>query len=91
MVLYRSKDLRKHQYFCFPNWTGGLYVTPTIAGSRPGALSAACWAALVAIGEKGYQERAKSILETTSLIAKGVESIPGLVLQGQVSVQWSII
>jgi len=38
VCVYRSKELRKHQYFCFPNWTGGLYVTPTIAGSRPGEL-----------------------------------------------------
>lgn len=40
-------QLRHHAYFCFPEWTGGLYVTPTIAGSRPGALSAACWASMV--------------------------------------------
>jgi sphinganine-1-phosphate aldolase len=84
VVLYRHKELRRHQYFCFPNWTGGLYVTPTIAGSRPGALSAACWAALVAIGEEGYRTRAKGILETVRAIAEGVRAIPGLVLQGQV-------
>lgn len=40
-------QLRHQAYFCFPDWTGGLYVTPTIAGSRPGALTAACWAAMV--------------------------------------------
>lgn len=84
MVLYRHKRLRSHQFFCFPNWTGGLYVTPTIAGSRPGALSAACWAAMVKIGQEGYEARAKAILETTRLIAEGVKTIPGLVLQGQV-------
>jgi len=53
VVLYRTPDLRKHQYFTYPNWPGGLYVTPSTAGSRPGALSAACWASLVAMGEKG--------------------------------------
>lgn len=39
MVVYRSKEIRHYQYFCFPSWTGGLYVTPTVAGSRPGQAS----------------------------------------------------
>ncbi len=85
VVLYRHQELRSRQFFCFPHWAGGLYITPTIAGSRPGALSAACWAALVAIGEAGYRERVKGILETVKLVAQGVQAIPGLVLQGQVS------
>ena len=36
VVLYRNKELRRHQYFTYPKWTGGLYATTTIAGSRPG-------------------------------------------------------
>ena len=39
VVLYRSPELRRFQYFGYPDWSGGLYVTPTIAGSRPGALT----------------------------------------------------
>src|SRR5660398_268925 len=38
-------------------WPGGLYASPTLAGSRPGALSAACWAALVPLGEEGVTLR----------------------------------
>ena len=33
----------------------------------PGALSAACWAAMVSIGEQGYLEAARRILETDRL------------------------
>ena len=36
VVLYRTKELRRFQYFTYPKWTGGLYATATIAGSRPG-------------------------------------------------------
>ena len=36
VVLYRTKELRRYQYFTYPKWTGGLYATTTIAGSRPG-------------------------------------------------------
>lgn len=34
-------------------WSGGLYVSPTIAGSRPGGLIAGAWAALMALGLEG--------------------------------------
>ena len=53
VVLYRDPELRHHQYFTIADWPGGLYCSPTFAGSRPGALSAACWAAMVSLGEDG--------------------------------------
>jgi len=82
VVLYRHNALRRAQYFSFAKWPGGLYATPTIAGSRPGALIACAWASLVSIGESGFKSRVKSILATTQTIAKEVSSIPGLYLLG---------
>lgn len=42
-------------FFCpVTEWTGGLYVSPTIAGSRPGALIAGAWAAMMSLGLEGY-------------------------------------
>ena len=38
VVLYRSMELRHHQYFTITDWPGGLYASPSFAGSRPGAL-----------------------------------------------------
>ena len=54
VVLYRTPELRHLQYYTTASWAGGLYYSPTFAGSRPGALSAACWAAMVSLGEEGY-------------------------------------
>lgn len=82
VVMYRGAELRRYQYFTTPDWPGGLYFSPTFAGSRPGALSAACWAAMVSMGEKGYMEAARKILETAAAIRKGVESIPELHVLG---------
>ena len=65
VVLYRGADLRHFQYFSVTDWPGGFYVSPTFAGSRPGALIAVAWAAMVSQGEKGYLNNAKRILETT--------------------------
>lgn len=82
VVLYRNAELRHLQYFTSTDWPGGLYFSPTFAGSRPGALSAACWAALVSMGESGYLRAAKAILETASQIKQGVRGIPELQLCG---------
>jgi sphinganine-1-phosphate aldolase len=82
VILYRGAELRRYQYFTAADWPGGLYFSPTIAGSRPGALSAACWAAMVAMGEQGYLQAAKKILETAAAIRKGIEAIPELRVLG---------
>lgn len=78
VVLYRHAALRQGQYFCYPHWSGGIYITPTVAGSRPGGLSVCAWAAMVHVGREGYRERALSIVKTARAIAVGVEDIPGL-------------
>ena len=83
VVLYRGPELRRYQYFAASDWPGGLYASPTFAGSRPGALVAAAWAALVATGEAGYLEASRQILETAATIKQGIAAIPGLRVLGQ--------
>ena len=56
VVLYRGRELRHYQFFTIADWPGGLYYSPTFSGSRPGGLSAACWAALVTMGEVELSE-----------------------------------
>jgi sphinganine-1-phosphate aldolase len=47
VIMYRNVGLRKHQYFSAVEWPGGIYVSPTFAGSRAGSLIAMTWATLV--------------------------------------------
>jgi glutamate/tyrosine decarboxylase-like PLP-dependent enzyme len=82
VVLYRGAELRHYQYYTAADWPGGLYFSPTFAGSRPGALSAACWATLIAIGEQGYLDAAQKILETAAQIRKGIEAVAELRVLG---------
>lgn len=82
VVLYRSPELRRYQYFTATDWPGGLYLSPTFAGSRPGALSAACWAALVATGRAGYLDATSKILEAAARVRSGIAAIPGLRVLG---------
>ncbi|KAJ5835966.1 hypothetical protein N7447_001992 [Penicillium robsamsonii] len=54
VLIYRNKSYRNNQYFIYPDWSGGVYASPSVAGSRPGALIAGCWASLMSVGEAGY-------------------------------------
>ena len=82
VVLYRGRDLRRHQFHVATEWPGGLYYSPTLAGSRPGGLLAAAWAALVSMGEDGYTRATKAILETGAEIKTGIQDIDGLYVLG---------
>lgn len=82
IVMYRSNKLRQYQYFVSPDWTGGIYATATLAGSRSGALSACSWATMMHFGEDGYLKAAKEILDVSDRIKEGIRSNPDLKLHG---------
>ncbi len=83
VLLYRDKALRKHQYFTFPDWPGGLYISPGFAGSRSGGILASTWAALLATGESGYLAAADGIMKTATAIRDGIrDGIPELEVIG---------
>ncbi|XP_074295747.1 sphingosine-1-phosphate lyase-like [Silene latifolia] len=83
VVLYRNHEIRKHQFVAVTEWSGGLYVSPTIAGSRPGGLIAGAWAAMMTLGEKGYLENTRQIMEVSKKIQEGINDIPELFIVGK--------
>ena len=83
VVLYRNNNLRRYQYFNVPDWPGGLYASPTAAGSRSGGLTAATWASMVYLGQEGYLAAARAIMDVADAIKKGVQEIPELLLIGK--------
>jgi len=82
VVMFRNTELRSHMYFVAPDWPGGIYATPSTSGSRAGAIIAATWAALMAMGEDGYLKCAKAIMQTTIKIKDGIKEIEGIYLLG---------
>ncbi|MBL8955872.1 MAG: aspartate aminotransferase family protein [Myxococcaceae bacterium] len=81
-VLYKNAELRRHQFFTYADWPGGMYASPSMTGTRPGGAIAAAWAALHHFGEEGYVEQAKGMLATTDTFVNGIKSIPGLKVFG---------
>jgi len=92
VVLYRHRALLRAQYFCFADWTGGLYTTPTLLGSRSGGLIAQTWASMVSLGMSGYERYTREIVTTTRSIAQGIiQHIPELMVLGDIQTLSMII
>ena len=70
LLLYKNKEYRKFQYFIYPKWMGGVYPSPTMAGSRSPAFVAASWAILHFLGKNTYISQAKKIHEAINKIKK---------------------
>ncbi|KAJ1963955.1 Dihydrosphingosine phosphate lyase [Dipsacomyces acuminosporus] len=85
IVMYANKQMRRYQYFTISTWPGGIYASPTIAGSRCGAVIAGCWAALTKMGRNGYLQECKDIVGCRIRIQKGIEEIPELYVVGEPS------
>ncbi len=83
VILYRGYALRHYQFYKTADWPGGLYFSPTFAGSRPGGLSAACWAAMLSMGEEGYLKATEKIMKTADEIQRGISEIPDLHIVGK--------
>lgn len=84
VVMYRDKALRKFQYFVSTEWPGGVYASPSIAGSRPGAIIAGCWTAMMNMGESGYTESCREIVGARAKIQARIEAeIPELRIIGR--------
>lgn len=83
VIMYRNNDLRMHQYYVSTDWTGGLYGSPTLAGSRPGALVVACWATMISMGQKCYIDSCKEIVNASRKLKATIQrDIPDLRVLG---------
>lgn len=83
VVLYSKKQYRHYQYFVAPDWQGGIYASPSVAGSRPGGIIAACWATMMHMGEKGYVDTTKKVIQTARTIEAAMRKIDGIFVFGK--------
>lgn len=82
-INFRNKNLRRYMFFAQEDYPGGVYASPTMQGSRSAGLSAATWAAMVRMGEEGYLQAARAIMDTADKIREGVAGIPELRIMGK--------
>ncbi len=71
LILYRSREHIHHQFYVNSDWSGGVFISPTMAGSRSGGIIAATWAAMVKHGRDGYVDTTRKVVSTLRYIADG--------------------
>ena len=82
VILYGDRDLARHQPFVTSDWLGGLYGSPSMAGTRPGGPIAAGWAVLHHLGEEGYLRLAEDAHRAASTLLACIRSTPGIDVRG---------
>lgn len=82
-VLYREQFYLREQCFVDVHWPGGIYVSPTLSGSRPGALLALSWATLLHNGRFGFVERTQKVLDAAHWLREKLAATPGLEVLGE--------
>jgi sphinganine-1-phosphate aldolase len=82
VVLYRTPELARLQPFLTTNWLGGLYGSPSMAGTRPAGPIAAGWAVLHFLGEDGYLRLTEDTYRAARALRSAIEDLPGLAVRG---------
>lgn len=83
VVLYRSKELRKHQTFTTDDWLGGFYASSGILGTKSGGPIAGAWAVLQHLGDDGYLRLARTARAAFERLVAGLRSIDGVQVLGE--------
>lgn len=82
VILYSTAIMRQFQYTSVADWSGGLYISPTPAGSRSGGLIAQTWAAMLHMGYEGYSKAAHDIFAGAKKLREAIAATEGLELIG---------
>ena len=82
-ILYKNKELRRHQIFACSRWTGYTVINPAVTSSKSGGPMAAAWAVMNYLGDEGYKEIVLEVMEATKIVLDGVERIEGLRILGK--------
>ena len=72
VLLYNDPFIFKKHMFIKEDWTGGIYGTSNLTGSRSGAVIATTWATMMACGTKWYEKEARRIQNMVSKLKEGV-------------------
>lgn len=83
IVLYKNAIWRRHQFYAYTAWPGGIYASPSMTGTRPGGAIAASWAAIHGLGQDGYLRMAESSMNTAQALMDGINAIDALNVMGK--------
>lgn len=83
LLLHRNDRLLKQHLYVQTDWSGGIYATAGLAGTRPGGAIAAAWASLRGLGRTGFLATAKTNLKAAADLRHQLEAIPEIEIIGK--------
>lgn len=83
VVMYENRELMKHQYYIYENWSGGVYATCTMLGSKNGNIVALTWATVMYLGLESYRNKYSDIINNTRYLKEKIKDIPELFIYGE--------
>ncbi|HET6767770.1 MAG TPA: aminotransferase class V-fold PLP-dependent enzyme [Chitinophagaceae bacterium] len=82
VISYRSMDYLRHQFIVTADFPGGIYISPTLMGTRAGGPIASAWAGMKHLGEKGYLSIAEKLMNGAKKLRAGFNAIPAISIVG---------
>ncbi|HEX5653394.1 MAG TPA: aminotransferase class V-fold PLP-dependent enzyme [Chitinophagaceae bacterium] len=83
VLSYKSMDYMLHQFMVTTDFPGGIYISPTLMGTRPGGAIASAWAGMKHLGENGYLSIARKLMEGAQKLRSSLEAIPRISVVGK--------
>ena len=83
VITYKSMDYLRHQFFVTTDYPGGIYISPTLLGTRAGGPIGAAWASMKHLGENGYLSLARKLMDGVHQLEKGFKEIPNIEIVGK--------
>jgi sphinganine-1-phosphate aldolase len=78
LLLHRTSDLRRPQYFANAGWPGYTMLNSTTQSTRSGGPLAAAWAVVRQIGDDGYLRLTAEVYEGVDRLLAGLREVPQL-------------
>ncbi|WP_235562018.1 aminotransferase class V-fold PLP-dependent enzyme [Marmoricola sp. Leaf446] len=78
VLLHRDATLRRPQYFTSARWPGYTMLNSTTQSTRSGGPLAGAWAVVRQLGDAGYLELTRTLLDAVDRLVEGVGAIEGL-------------
>lgn len=82
VLLHRTPDLRRPQFFASARWPGYTMLNSTMQSTKSGGPLAGAWAVVNGIGDAGYLELTRTVLDGVDRLVAGIGTIPGLRVVG---------
>lgn len=82
VILYRNKELRKHQLFTNASWPGYPLVNTTMQSTKSEGPLVGAWATINYLGMNGYLELTRKVLSAKKKLMTGLKSL-GFVTLGE--------